>query len=477
MRVSLVYPGIIGKGFGSIGQGMDSGWISHGLAILGPCAQRAGHDVNLIDLRALCDWEHLRRVLEERRPRVVAVSMMSVDYNAAVRVLEIAREVDPSIVTVVGGAHPTILPQEVVDLECVDHVFLGEAEETFPRALSALEAGESVPRIVPGTHPDLDSLPFADHELFANEWRSRGYSVSSPEAPFVAELPPPFVTIIAGRGCKYNCSYCQPAERMLFGRTVRRRSVDSVLQELFSLQERYAFNSFMFHDDCLTEDREWVVEFCDRYIASGFRQPFFCQSRADIIVKNEDMVARMAEAGLRGYFIGFESGSDRVLRFIRKGTKRWQNIEAAHICRRYGIVIWANYMLGIPTETKEEVLETISMLKEIDPDYYSPAFYTPHPGSDLYDYCVANDLSLIHNHDSFRRNPDEAKIRGVDYGWLAWAVRESQRRTWRNWASRRARSLSQRYRRFVHSPDKLRKLSSHIVREPDARPPIEATEP
>jgi len=83
----------------------------------------------------------------------------------------------------------------------------------------------------------------------------------------------------------------------------------------------------MFHDDCLTEDREWVIAFCQAYRAAGFTQPFFCQSRADIIVKNEDMVKMMAEAGLRGYLIGFESGSDRVLKFIRKGTKRQQNLD------------------------------------------------------------------------------------------------------------------------------------------------------
>ena len=70
----------------------------------------------------------------------------------------------------------------------------------------------------------------------------------------------------------------------------------------------------MFHDDCLTEDRDWIVEFCRAYSAEGFTQPFFCQSRADIIVKNEDMVALMAKTGLRGYFIGFESGSEMCIR-------------------------------------------------------------------------------------------------------------------------------------------------------------------
>jgi len=455
MLVSLVYPGIGGKGFDSIGQGMDSGWIGHGLGILAACARRVGHQVNLIDLRALNGWDSFRRVISERNPDVIAITMMSVDYDPAMRCLEIAREVNPRIVTMVGGPHPTIMPNELIDHPCIDHIFLGEAEETFPDALNRLERGESVPRVVPGTHPDLDGLPYVDHSLFIGEWRRHGYEITSPEAPFVEELPPPFLTIIAGRGCKYNCSYCQPAERMIFGRQVRRRSVENVLAELHVLQDKYHFASFMFHDDCLTEDCAWVVEFCRAYMAAGFTQPFFCQSRADIIVKNEDIVALMARAGLRGYLIGFESGSDRVLRFIRKGTTRRQNIEAARVCRKYGVSVWANYMLGIPTETKEEVMETISMLKEIDPDYYSPAYYTPHPGSDLYAYCVENNLSLILDHGGYRRNPGDAKIRGVDYGWLAWAVEESQKRTLANRVRRGSRHL---WKRYAHPGKAARRL-------------------
>ena len=445
MRTTLVYPGITGKGFNSLGQGMDSGWLSHGLAILAACAKRQGFAVDLLDLRALHGWDHYREELLARRPDVVGVSMMSVDYDPGRECLRIAREALPQAVTIVGGPHPTILLDEVKDDSSIDHIFLGEAEVTFPEFLARQQRGEPSERIIASVHPDLDAIPFADHEFFLQEWRKWGYNLDSPEAPFVPELPPPFVTIIAGRGCMYNCSYCQPAERLIFGRQVRRRSVPNVLAELEELRQSYRFNSFMLHDDCLTEDREWVMAFCQAYRAAGFTQPFFCQSRADIIVKNEDMVQRMAEAGLRGYLIGFESGSDRVLKFIRKGTKRAQNLEAARICRKYGISIWANYMLGLPTETKEEVLETISMLKKIDPDYYSPAFYTPHPGSDLYSYCMEHDLSLIHSHGSYRRNPDEAKIKGVDYTWLQWALAESQRRTWPNRARRQARYYWKRY--------------------------------
>ncbi len=436
MKVTLIYPGIGGKGFNSLGQGMDSGWIGHGLAILAPCIRQVGVEVDLIDLRALPGWEAFRTEVERRRPDVVGVSMMSADYNPAMRSLEIVRAVNPQIRTCVGGPHPTIWPQEVIGSPLVDHVFVGEGEISFPAALQSWMRNEEVPQVVSPIQPDLDAIPFADHDLFLSEWRRWGYKLDSPEAPFVSELPPPFVTIIAGRGCKYNCSYCQPAERYIFGRTVRRRSVENVLAELRLLREQFHFRSFMFHDDCLTEDREWVIEFCGAYQEAGFTQPFFCQSRADIIVNNEDLVALMARAGLRGYLIGFESGSDRVLRFIRKGTKVWQNIKAAEICRRYGISIWANYMLGIPTETEDEMRSTIRMLKEIDPDYYSPAFYTPHPGSDLFTYCQEHDLSLIKDHDSYRRNPTEIKIKGHDPQFLQWALAESQRRTPENQAKR-----------------------------------------
>ena len=455
MKTTLIYPGITGKGFNSLGQGMDSGWISHGLAILAACVKAQGFEVDLLDLRAMRDWEHVRSELLARRPDVVGVSMMSADYNPAMQVLRLVREVLPQAVTVVGGPHPTLMPDEVKDDPNIDHVFLGEAEITFPRFLERQQRGEPSTRVIAAIQPDLDAIPFADHDFFLQEWLKWGYDLNSPEAPFVEELPPPFVTIIAGRGCIYNCSYCQPAERVIFGRQVRRRSVPNVLAELQQLRDQYRFNSFMFHDDCLTEDREWVMAFCQAYRQAGFTQPFFCQSRADIIVKNEDMVKRMAEVGLRGYLIGFESGSDRVLKFIRKGTKRSQNLEAARICRKYGISIWANYMLGLPSETQEEVRETISMLKEMDPEYYSPAFYTPHPGSNLYTYCIENDLSLIRDHDSYRRNPDEAKIKGVDYQWLTWALAESQRRTWSNRVKRQAR----RHWRHYAQPQKIaRKL-------------------
>lgn len=458
MHVSLIYAGIAGKGFDSIGQGMDSGWISHGLAILSAVLKREGHQVDLLDLRALHGWDHFREELVARRPDVCGLTMMSVDFNPVMQAVDVITEVLPDCHIVVGGPHPTLATAEVTN-EKIDHVVIQEGEISFPQLLRDLEAGNPRERLVVGDHPSLDSLPYADHDLFLDEWRKWGYEAESPEVPFVPELPPPFVTIIAGRGCIYNCAFCKPGESLIFGARVRRRSVANVIGELKELRDRYAFNSFMFHDDCLTENPRWVREFCEAYKAEGFTQPFFCQSRADIIVKHEETVAAMAAVGLKGYFIGFESGSDRVLDFIGKGTTRAQNLEAARICRKYGIAIWANYMLGLPTETPDEVRETISMLHEIDPDYYSPAFFTPHPGSRLYDYCVENDLMLIRDHDEYARNPSGPKIKGQDREFLLWALAESQRRTPANALKREALRLWKRYAR----PDKVARKARALL--------------
>lgn len=407
MNIGLVYAGITESGFNSL-KGNEGSWMNHGLAILSSAAKQARHDVTLSDLRRMTGWDDFRRQVKASGQAIYGLTMMSVDYNNVVKAATIIKELHPSALTVVGGPHPSICSEELEPLACFDHIILGEGEVTFPSLLAAIEEGRQMPRVIQGERlENLDQSPWADRDLFG-----------CPEEPFVPFLDPPFVTLIAGRGCKYNCNYCQPSERIMFGRKVRRRSVSSVLDELQYLRDKFNFNSFMLHDDCITEDREWVMEFCEGIKREGFTQPFVAQSRADIICHNPDMIKLMHSVGLRLMIVGFESGSDRVLKFLRKGCTRAMNLKAAEILRQNDIAIWANYMMGLPTETNEEVTETYTMLQEIRPYHCSPAFYTPHPGSDLFTYGQEQGIHLITSHENYRRNSYEPKIKGPDYEFL-----------------------------------------------------------
>lgn len=413
MKIAFIYPGITQGGFGNL-KGNEGSWINHGLCSLSAVMKKNGHEVSLIDLRTLSSWDDFSIMIRHSDAQVFAITVMSVDFNIANQCADIIKKVQPKKVVVFGGAHPSISPEETLKNENVDYVVCGEGEVSFLYLVNELAAGKKVERLINGQRPNLDKLPFVDREIF-----------SMREEPFVDFLKPPFVTLIAGRGCTYNCNYCQPAEKKIFGHKVRRRSVANVVAELKELDEKFGFNSFMFHDDCLTEDKQWINDFCVAYQKIGFKKQFVCQSRADLVCKNKDLIKMFKDIGLELMIIGFESGSQRVLNFIGKGTKIEQNFEAAEICHKLGIKIWANYMLGLPGETKEEQMMTLEMIKKIRPYHCSPAYYTPHPGSRLFDYCLENDLSLIKKPEDYRRNTYEPKIKGIDYEYLKNILYES----------------------------------------------------
>ena len=190
------------------------------------------------------------------------------------------------------------------------------------------------------------------------------------------------------------------------------------------LRDNFGLNTLMIHDDCLADNVKWVENFLKLYSKKKFRKSFVCQSRADIIVRNPELFRDMRKCGLQMVMTGFESGSQRVLNFLRKGTTVEQNLKAASICKKLGIRVWANFMLGIPTETKEEALDTVKMIKRMKPYVASPTFYVPNPGSDLYGFCVQNDLSLVKKYEDQKRNPEKPKIKGIDYEFLKKALAE-----------------------------------------------------
>ncbi|MEW6599420.1 MAG: NAD-dependent epimerase/dehydratase family protein [Nitrospirota bacterium] len=417
MKATLIFPGITNCGWNCFGKtnNSDAVFIPHGLAQIAACARAAGHEIDAIDLRRLTGWDEFENNIKARGAGIFGISSMSVDFGNALETIQRIKKTLPGSIIVLGGVHATVAFDDVVNIKEVDHIIKGEGEISFSQLLDTLEKGGSPERVINGISPDINTLPYPDRELF-------GFEKGEMNLPWLPHMPSPFVSIIASRGCPHKCAFCQPAERAVFGGKARIRTVESVIDELKYLRERYRFRSLLVHDDYFAFNPAWIERFCDAYRDNGFDQMFTCQVRSDFIVRNEGLVKRMADCGLSCFMIGFESGSQRVLDFIKKGTTVEMNRKAVEICRKYGIRVFANYMMGLPTETPEEVFKTIDFIRWARPDYPSAAFFTPHPGSELYEYCEKHDLSLIKSYKSYARNPTEPKIKGVDYNFLRFAM-------------------------------------------------------
>ncbi|MDA8226871.1 MAG: glycosyltransferase [Desulfitobacterium hafniense] len=403
-RVLLIYPGLV-EGFNSYNNG--SNWFNHGVGMISAVLKKAGYPVSYLDCRKLKDWEEAQAAIKVTDFELALISVATVDFDPAQRLAQIIKEKDPGLKVMVGGPHPTLMTEETAEVEYFDYVFTHEAELTLPQVLKELDKS---PRIIRGEIPsDLDQLPYVDRSLAPHG-----------ETTWFPEFPLPYFSITASRGCLYRCTFCQPAEREIFGNRVRKRSVDNILDELEYLAREYGMRSFMIHDDLFTQYYSWVEEFCRKKQERGLTQPFACQTRASIICKRPDLLKKLMDVGLKLVYIGFESGSDRMLQFIKKDTTVRENLEAGRICRELGIRIFANYMFGLPTETEEEMRETTLMIQAIKPYYYSPAVFTPAPGSELYMYCKEHDLILINSSEGYRRDANSGpKIKGVDYAYVA----------------------------------------------------------
>ena len=146
MKVTLIYPGITECGFDSL-KGNEGSWMNHGLAIISAALKNKGHEVNLIDLRRLKGWEHYRQTIRDDLGDIAGITMMSVDYDASIRSAEIIRDIKPTTKVFLGGPHPSICPEELKDLQCIDCIVRGEAEITFPGLLDDIANGKSLPKV------------------------------------------------------------------------------------------------------------------------------------------------------------------------------------------------------------------------------------------------------------------------------------------------------------------------------------------
>jgi hypothetical protein len=176
----------------------------------------------------------------------------------------------------------------------------------------------------------------------------------------------------------------------------------------------------MIHDDTFLLQPQWLEEFIERYPEIGL--PFWASGRADGICKYKDLVGRLINIGWELVSVGFESGSQRMLDKMKKGTTVEQNLEAAEIVKGFGAKLYANYMLGLPWETREDIQATMKMADQIKAEIPSWAFFTPYPGCELGEECIKKGWSLL-DRNNYNRCPSGRKVKYVDYEYLNKALK------------------------------------------------------
>lgn len=363
-----------------------------GLAYIAAYLERAGHEVSILDAPALgISCRDIPRIVRDGDYQVLGVTMLTPMYRRSVEVIRTVWEAFPGMVIVVGGAHPTILPEETLQNNPeIDFAVMGEGEEVMSALVRALEE-RSDPSAIPGLafrrdgrihiNPprrlieDLDELPMPARHLLPMDAYHMTRSRSRSSHAF---------TVSVARGCPFDCAFCC----RIFGRKVRHHSVERILEEVRSLVDVYGAKEINLEADTLTLNKPFLLSLCEGLIRSGLtgRIIWTCESRVDTV--NEDLLRRMKEAGCWQISYGVETGTQRLLDLIQKGITLERIERTFSLTKKIGITIRAFYMLGLPTETREESLRTIAFARKLDAQWSQFTLFTPFPGTALYDLAA-----------------------------------------------------------------------------------------
>lgn len=333
-------------------------------------------------------YEQIGDYLRKEDPDVIAITVPTQVYDMTLNCCKIAKKLNPDVKIIVGGPHPTVMPLQTIKEGVIDFIVIGEGEVSFYELIDALDKGRDLRKIdgiafkennVPIINKeralieDLDSLPFPArdvlplHLYFVPAHRKVSGEKNS-------------ANIIGSRGCPYNCTYCIAAK--LWRRKYRPRSPKSIVDEMEECVNKYGLKEFNFHDEFFTIIPERTIEVCKEIQRRKLDVFWVCMARVDRLTRG--MLVEMKKAGCEKILFGFESGSDKILKLMRKQTNLEAAKEAVKLVKDVGIDIAANFMFGNIGETEETIRQTINFAKEINADTTAFFIASPYPGTDFF---------------------------------------------------------------------------------------------
>lgn len=335
-------------------------------------------------------WQEVRRTIQNFRPDILGVSVLTPVYGSAVRVNKIARELFPNVRIVWGGPHPTVQAQEILrDEPEVEFVVGGEGEVTMAQLCTELRAGSADFSHVDGItwrHPQRGTLAnkhreYAD-DLDALPWPDKSASIYL-DAYFRDPERAQLGNLFGSRGCPFKCAYC--SSHTIWTRKVRYRTPESVVAEMEHLKRDFGVERFSFLDDTFTMNRKWATSICEKMIERKVNARWGCYTRLDVL--REELLETMQRAGLAEMDVGIETGSQRMVDFLLKEIDLDEVRAMCKVLNRRRVNWNAFIMVGLPDETRDDIQQTIDFIHEVKPIRCILSVFTPYPGDRLFDIC------------------------------------------------------------------------------------------
>lgn len=394
-------------------------WQDHGLGLLRTILHQNGVETDILSTRLLTSWKLLYKQLQGYDK--LLMNVRSYTFPLAFKSAQIFKEVNPDGMVITGGMHATVAPDEMLEIKEFDRIIQGPGENII---VDLVKDPHSFPRLAPGRGAkSLADWPMIDRTLWPKPDR-RLKNFPWPLEPECGWGPGPVVTLLTSRVCPWRCVFCNEASYIP---NMGRRPVEAVVDELNFLDRTYGpIGSFVIHDSMFFQHPTWLREWLEVYPRKANKiWPYWAAGRADSVRKWPDLFeALVRETNWTHVSIGFESGSDRVLRILNKECTVEDNYFAIDLLDRIGDdmeaqgkkapVFWTNIMLGIPGETHQDAFDTMRMVKSMRRSMPSIAFYAPYPGSALGNQLIAEGKSLM-TKDNYHRFPDDEKLAGIDY--------------------------------------------------------------
>lgn len=395
-------------------------WQDHGLGLLRTILHQNGVATDILSTRAVTSWSQLGKRL--RGHDVLIMNVRSYTFPVAVKSAQIFKELNPEGVVLTGGLHATVALAEMRAIDEFDHICQGPGENVI---VDLVRDPSSFPRVVVGNGArSMADWPMMDRTLWPRPHRRQRKRFPWPLEPDCGWGPGPVATIITSRVCPWQCVFCNEASYIP---NMGRKPVEMVIEELNTLDETHGpIGSVVIHDSMFFQHPSWLWEWVEKYPRMANRTwPYWAAGRSDAVRQWPDLFAALIkETNWTTVSIGFESGSDRILRLLNKECTEEDNYFAIDLLDQVGDELesegreapkfWANIMLGIPGETHEDAFKTMRMLKTMRRVLPSIAFYAPYPGSALGYQLIAEGKSLM-TKDNYHRFPDDEKVEGIDY--------------------------------------------------------------